>query len=227
MDADGLRAADLAAGDAVTRIAASRGRPFIKGSVPSNFKDMSGFRTGKLTVMARAGSKDALALWLCKCECGKTAVVSGELLRRGQLSCGCARTGRITHGKSKTRAYAVWNRMIQRCTNPKIEHYPEYGGRGITVCDQWRDFANFFADMGECPVGHSIERKNNDGNYEPENCCWLLTSKQPQNRRGNVYLTVGGERVCLAEAARRVGVPHHTLRYRIKAGWPQERALAP
>lgn len=203
---------------------------FAKGHVPPNFKDMTGRRCGMLTVKGRAASlptrRGALACWTCVCDCGREIVVRGEVLRRGQRSCGCVKVGRITHNKSKTRAYGVWRGMIQRCTNPEIQHYPEYGGRGITVCSRWRDFANFFADMGDCPHGHSIERKDNFGNYEPENCCWLPTSQQAQNRRGNVYLFVNGTTVCLAEAARRTGIPDKTLRWRIKAGWPLSRALA-
>lgn len=203
----------------------SRGRPFSKGNVAANFKDMSGQRCGSLTVKSRAPSRDNKACWVCVCDCGKEVTLSGDVLRRGQKSCGCIQLGRVTHNQSKTRAYGVWQRMIQRCTNPKIEHYSEYGGRGITVCEQWRKFENLFADMGECPPGYSIERKNNDGHYEPANCCWLLTSKQAQNRRGNIYVPIDGETVCLAEAARRVGILHWTLRWRIKAGWPLDRAL--
>jgi len=200
---------------------------FAKGNVPSNFKDMTGQRCGSLVVKTLAPSLDNKARWNCECDCGNKIALSGDVLRRGQRSCGCARIGRITHKMSGTRVYRIWSGMIQRCTNSNLEHYGYYGGRGISVCDRWQVFENFLADMGEPAPGFSIERRDNDRNYEPSNCHWLPQEKQTQNRRGNVYISVGGEKVCLAEAARRVGVPHATLRWRIKAGWAPNRALAP
>ena len=132
----------------------------------------------------------------------------------------------VTHGMTGTPIYLVWNAMVNRCTNPNVDCYHRYGGRGITVCERWRTFANFYADMGDRPKGHTLERKDNDRGYEPDNVVWLPLEKQAQNRRDTVYIEVNGERVCLAEASRRTGVRAETIRWRQKQGWPLERVLA-
>lgn len=116
---------------------------------------------------------------------------------------------------------------MQRCSNPNIEHYGSYGGRGIRVCEWWQKFENFLADMGDAPIGHSIERRDNNRGYEPENCCWLPRAKQMQNRRGNSYIEVEGEMVCLAEAARRLGIGDRTLRYRLQKATAKKDPRAP
>lgn len=128
---------------------------------------------------------------------------------------------------SGTRIYRIWNGMVQRCTNSGLERYRYYGGRGITVCDRWRKFENFFADMGDPPDGFSIERRDNDGNYELSNCYWLPLEKQTQNRRGNVYVDIDGESVCVAEAARRLGVKEATIHYRLKNALHKKDIHAP
>lgn len=127
--------------------------------------------------------------WLCRCDCGKTKIIRGLSLRTGKTkSCGCTHYAAITkHGhngtKGKTRTYHSWDAMIQRCTNPKAGKWPYYGARGIKVCAQWRDYRQFLADMGECPPGLTIERINNDGNYEPSNCKWATMAEQSTNKR--------------------------------------------
>lgn len=132
-----------------------------------------------------------------------------------------------THGMSASRVFRIWGGMIQRCTNPKVAAFPHYGGRGIVVCDRWRTFANFLADMGEPPAGYSIERQDNSKGYEPDNCCWLPMGKQAQNRRGNSYIEVEGERMCLAEASRRLGIGDATLRYRLQKATQKKDINAP
>lgn len=204
-----------------------RGRPFEKGARPSNFKDMTGQRCGMLTVMSLAPSKDNLACWNCACDCGNEVVLRGDVLRRGQHSCGCTNLGRRTHNMSETRVYRIWRGMISRCENKNIPHYAYYGARGITVCERWHRFENFLSDMGDAPEGHSIERRDNDGNYESENCYWLPMSKQAQNRRGNTYVEIDGETVCVAEAARRLGVKHGTIRYRLQKAFYKKDLRAP
>lgn len=135
-----------------------------------------------------------------------------------------------THGMRKTLIYGIWNQMVQRCTNPNVKRFEHYGGRGITVCDRWRKFESFLADMGECPPGHSIERRDNDRGYEPSNCYWLPKGRQSQNRSVTVYVEIDGERICAAEAARRLGVKYTTLLARLNAGRPlssRQEAAAP
>lgn len=120
-----------------------------------------------------------------------------------------------THGLSHTRAYNAWRNMHNRCSDTKDKRFVRYGGRGIVVCERWQKFENFFTDMGECEEGFSIERRNNDGNYEPDNCVWIPRGKQSQNRSGNHYLEIDGEMVCASEAARRLGIKPKTLLWRL------------
>ena len=150
-----------------------------------------GQRFGRLTAIKRIAGK-----WRCRCDCGKVVRVFRENLTSGHTrSCGClardvtARRNRdnARHGHCKnnqsTKIYRVWSSMLERCRSPQHHAYDRYGGRGITVCDRWLVFENFLADMGECPSGYSLDRINNDGNYEPSNCRWATDSEQNKNRR--------------------------------------------
>lgn len=179
-------------------------------------------RWGMLTVGARVAGTSGGAKWVCTCDCGNVIEVYGKNLRkkkRPQQSCGCVSLGSRTHSMSKTAVYGIWAKMLQRCGNPNDPAYLDYGGRGIAVCDGWRKFENFLADMGERPTpDHSIERRDNDRGYEPGNCYWLPRSKQSLNRRNNVYVDLGGETVTASEAARRLGVKYTTFLYRLSIG---------
>jgi hypothetical protein len=123
-----------------------------------------------------------------------------------------------------TKTYRAWKRLFGRCENQNCKAFPYYGGRGISVCERWRKFENFLADMGECPSGpYSIERKHVDGNYEPTNCIWLLQRKQTRNRR--LTLRVGG--VSLGELCEERGLRYGLVYDRIKKlGWSPQRALS-
>jgi hypothetical protein len=175
----------------------------------------------------RAGSHPAA---LCVCDCGTERIVRTELLRIGKSkSCGCYRdAAATTHGRSHTSMHNIWLAMRRRCYLPSDGSYERYGGRGIKVCDRWQIFENFLADMGERPSDkHSIERENNEGNYEPGNCIWAVKLVQANNTRSNVYYTLDGETLTLAQWARKCGMNYKTVHARIKRGWSLERALLP
>lgn len=151
---------------------------------------MIGQRFGRWVVIEAAAPVTRRAAWLCRCDCGKErAVVEGSLRRGLSKSCGCNRqnnTGNRSHGHlagyRPSPTYRVWQCMLTRCTNPKSDGYARYGARGITVCDRWRQFENFLADMGERPAGTTIDRLENDKGYQPGNCRWATGYQQAQNQ---------------------------------------------
>jgi hypothetical protein len=146
-------------------------------------------------------------------------------------SCGCLRDEltRVRNRKyslADKREYLAWAGIKKRCFQINCKSYPNYGGRGITLCDEWRDnFAQFLADMGRCPDGHTIDRIDNDGPYRPSNCRWASRSTQNSNTRRNHYIEFNGERHTLAHWARSTGMKHTKLLRRLQRGWSVERAL--
>jgi hypothetical protein len=122
----------------------------------------------------------------------------------------------LTHGASigriRPRSYRTWDAMRDRCLNPRSKKWPRYGGRGITICERWHDYPSFLADMGEPPLGMTIERKNNDGNYEPENCIWADAKTQRSNRGDSKHITICGKRLGFYEACEVFGISYETLR---------------
>lgn len=132
----------------------------------------------------------------------------------------------LTHGYTGTRTFKSWESMKQRCFNPNSKDYANYGGRGITVCQQWiNSFETFLADMGERPEGTSLDRREPDGNYEPSNCRWADPTTQQRNTRVSKWLMVNGISKPLTEWARETGLYHSTLLRRMNAGWPPEKIV--
>lgn len=173
------------------------------------------------------------AYWNCVCECGTHRAVSGTSLIRGSSkSCGCFNRERAIecstkHGKCHTPEYRVWKKLLRRCYEQNDKSYHNYGGRGIAVCDQWRNsFESFINDMGTRPSkNHSIDRIDNDGNYEPNNCRWATPKQQSRNRRVNIMLTCHGKTMCISDWSREVGITIGAIKWRLKQGWSIERAL--
>jgi hypothetical protein len=203
-------------------------------------KSLVGQRFGRLEVKQYAGlDKRGKSKWLCVCACGgKIERLASHLMRGKIKSCGClvrgadappgrTLTGAVAtrNGMSKSPLYRVWNAMLQRCFNDRCKRFPDYGGRGITVCDRWLVFENFEADMSPRPPGLSIERKDNDRGYEPGNCVWATNYEQQNNRRNNWIVEVDGERMSLPDAARSFGIGQELLRSRLRSGVPVEIAL--
>jgi len=155
-----------------------------------NYKDLMSQRFGRLVAIGKEGRNERREIvWLCLCDCGGLVKVGSSRLRGGYTqSCGClqkdtSRKENTTHGKSYTRIYSIWRTMLTRCNNSSHESYLNYGARGIQVCERWKIFENFLADMGEPPDGLTLDRIDVNGNYEPGNCQWATWIEQNNNKR--------------------------------------------
>lgn len=203
---------------------------------PFNRLELAGQTYGRLTVVSEAQKRFNQRHWLCACACGKETVVSQPNLRSGvSTSCGCLHKEIIsaqfaTHRKTKTPEYQVWKGMHQRCNNPKNKSFVRYGGRGIKICDAWlHSFDTFIGDMGPRPSDqHSIDRIDNNGDYAPDNCRWVLEDVQQLNKRSNHFIEFKGERLSLSQWAEKLNLSPSLLHARLnKLHWPLERALSP
>jgi hypothetical protein len=202
----------------------------------SNFIDLTGKKFNKLVVIKPTGkSSDGHYEWLCKCDCGNEKIICGNSLKRGNTkSCGCLRRkgNNVKHGHTKNDAgrtrktYNVWSSIIQRCTNQNDQHWKNYGGRGIIICDRWKKFKNFLDDMGEVPIGLQIDRIDNDGNYCKENCRWTTPKENSRNKRSNYMITFNKKTQCISAWAEETGINKRTIRERLVRGhWSINKAL--
>lgn len=200
--------------------------------------DLKGKKFGRLTIIDFAEIRYRRAFWLCECVCGNVKIVDGIRLRSGKTrSCGCLRRemsaerGRrlnTIHGGSYTSEYRIWISMRSRCLDETHTSYHNYGGRGIKVCDRWREsFVSFLEDMGPRPsLQHSIDRIDNDGDYTPKNCRWATMKEQRRNSRQNRFIIAFGERRTLIEWSECYGIGPRTISRRLEFGWPTEDAIA-
>lgn len=194
------------------------------------FIDLTGSVFGRLTVIDRAeNDKRGQSQWNCICSCGAKVSVNGYRLRTSTRSCGCLRHdyGKLfaKHSHTGSKTWVIWAAMRRRCRYKKHDKYDRYGGRGITVCERWDEYTNFLSDMGERPDGYTLERIDNDGNYEPGNCRWATKKEQARNRSSNHFLEIYDSRKCLAEWAEISGTCQNKIRDRLKRGWPPKEAV--
>lgn len=197
-------------------------------------RDLTGQRFGRLLVVERMPNRpgESCAIWRCICDCGNEKIKTSYGLKTARApSCGCWGYERIskakgTHRQTDSKEYYCWAAIKQRCNNPKNKMYAYYGGRGIAICERWSDsFEAFLEDMGHAPKGTSIDRIDNDGDYEPGNCRWATASTQIRNRSNCHYLTARGETHLLSDWAAIVGVRKGTISNRLRSGWTEEEAI--
>lgn len=205
----------------------------------SKIKNETGNNYGRLHVVEYYGkNKRKSALWRCICKCGKESIVEGTLLRSGHTkSCGCLQSEitsknnvkyKTTHGKRNTRLYKIWTGMKDRCLNVNSNNFKNYGARNINICKEWKDdyiqFHNWSISNGY-KEGLTIDRIDNDGDYEPNNCRWVSAEKQSRNKRDTIKIRYNNKEYCLAELSRVVEIPESTLRYRYHKGYRGEKLI--
>lgn len=196
----------------------------------SKIIDIIGIKYHFLTVIRRVRRIPNRTEWLCKCDCGNEKIIDGVHLKSGHSkSCGCyqkkiASTANSRHGFTRYNKipteYRIWSNMKKRCTSNKHKYFYNYGGRGIKICERWSKFENFLNDMGERPSkDHSIDRIDNDGNYEPNNCRWSTRKEQARNRRNNINISYKGRTKILLDWCTELNMNYRLVKDRIKNGW--------
>lgn len=196
--------------------------------------DLIGQIFGKLKVLQRASNNRwGNPRWWCQCDCGNSKITEGSSLRNGSTrSCGCLQRegNNLKHGNNRvnkrTQVYRAWVGMFTRCCNTKYEKYPQWGGRGITICKKWNKFENFLADMGHPPTKyHSLDRKDNDKRYCKTNCRWATPKQQARNKRNNRFITLNCKTQCLAAWAEEYDLKGSTIADRLRHGWSIRKAI--
>lgn len=200
--------------------------------IPSDyrFQDLTGQRFFDLYVLGYVGKdKHRTSHWFCRCDCGRYTIATGTHLKKGShRRCRHHGTGNLKHGESGSVEHSLWRAIIDRCHNKRNKAFKHYGGRGIRICDEWREsFSAFLAAVGRRPSPkHTLERINNDGNYEPGNVKWATMLEQAQNRRNVMRITYKGKTKTLTGWARAKGLTASALEYRLKVrGCSIEEAL--
>jgi hypothetical protein len=195
---------------------------------------MLGSRFGKQLVICCTGSKrntrgESRRFYSIQCDCGRTVEKTVRDIKNTN-SCGCSRRGVVTHGhtvgKKNSPSYSAWANMRNRCGNPGCSNYKNYGGRGINICKRWEKFENFIADMGEKPNGLSLERINNNGNYEPGNCRWATDKEQRRNKRKNRLVEINGASKCLSQWCEELDLKYPNVSARLRRDWTPKQALS-
>ena len=168
----------------------------------------------------------------CICDCGTLKNLSLAAIKGATTSCGCAHHEMLvkrntSHGMTKSKMYGVWASMINRCHNKRVKCYPNYGGRGVSVCDRWKQsFESFYQDVGDAPEGKSLDRVDNDGPYSPENVRWATQQQQAENSRKAVKVGAFGKTQSPRKWSEEFGVPASVIRGRLKTGWSPEDAVS-
>lgn len=197
-----------------------------------NAEDCIGKKYGRLTILTIFRGNKNRKFAQCICECGKYCTADlYSIVSRHTQSCGCYRREsshdvNFKHGKRNTLLYKMWSMMVDRCHNPRNQSYERYGGRGITVCDRWRKFINFYEDMGEKPGGMQLDRIDNNKGYFKENCRWTTSQQNNRNRRDSLFVEFRGNNILLKELAEQYNMPYKTVFARISYyGMTPEEAI--
>ena len=198
-----------------------------------NKKDISGKRFGKLTAIRLSDSGPRYRTkWICKCDCGnEKTILYGNISRGHTTSCGCiveSSKFRKKHLDSRSKEYSIWAGIKDRCLNTSEKNYHRYGGRGILICDRWKEsYENFLSDMGRCPSECSIDRIDNNGNYEPGNCRWATRIQQANNKRTNrLIIKPNGGTCTIADLHRETGIKYTTIKMRLNYGWTYDEIIS-
>lgn len=207
------------------------GMPSSEPRIKRHIADLRGRKYGLLTPIQFIEVRKGIAYWLCKCECGKEVIKAAKLLKNGHTTtCGDVALHHTMHGQSKTRLFSIWQDMKNRCNNPNIKNYRIYGARGITVCAEWNESFESFRNWATAN-GYSdnltIDRKDSNGNYEPENCRWATKAEQSNNRRVCRFITINGVAMTASEWGKKSGISGRLIIERLNLGWSGEALLSP
>ena len=204
-------------------------RKYKGGRQMGRIKDLNGKKFGSLTVLYFVDTKNAKARWMCRCDCGVEKIItSADLVKGDTKTCGGGIHRRI-HGMKETRIYRIWKAMKGRCKYPSTDYYKRYGGRGITYCEEWDVFLNFYewSKSSGYKDGLTLDRINNDGNYEPSNCRWITQKEQMSNTSQNIFVEIDGVTKTIAGWSEQTGIKHKTLSIRYHKGDRGQRLIRP